>query len=278
MKSTTLRAVRKLRSARRASSSISCQAASLIGRELAMEVVHVRPPRAGCRCRGCRRRRPASAAAALGRLLDRDDRAGGEQVGAQVLVEHRVLAAHPLEAHRGVLGLLVAVVREHRPQLGVARRVDALLVPVHGLELLHERDQPAVPVERLRAEVLPRLVQAHAGIRHRSPSASRRPGGLREPLGQPHPVAVHDQRRRQHLPVARDPRHHEIHPPVALGPAHRHRQVGLGGARARRHLPLRRVGLHGLAERLDHRRGAPATKRGRWRRRRGCPAATRARG
>ena len=46
-------------------------------------------------------------------LLDGDERALGEQVGAQVAVEHGVAAPQPLEGHGGVLLLLVAVVREH---------------------------------------------------------------------------------------------------------------------------------------------------------------------
>ena len=42
-----------------------------------------------------------------------------EQVGAQVLVEHRVAAPEPLEGHRGVLLLLVAVVgQDRRPGWG----------------------------------------------------------------------------------------------------------------------------------------------------------------
>ena len=56
------------------------------------------------------------------RLPRVDDRALGEEVRAEVTVEHGVVAAQPLERHRRVLLLLVAVVREDRRELGVAGR------------------------------------------------------------------------------------------------------------------------------------------------------------
>ena len=59
--------------------------------------------------------------AVLGLVLDLHDRARLEQVRAQVLVELRVAAPEPLQQHRRVLLLLVAVVLEQRPQLGVLR-------------------------------------------------------------------------------------------------------------------------------------------------------------
>src|SRR3954451_2576663 len=73
---------------------------------------------------GRTRWRPAAVAFAL--HLDLQDRTGGEQVGAQVLVQLGVATAEPFQRHRRVLLLLVAVVGEDGAQLGVVGGVDAL--------------------------------------------------------------------------------------------------------------------------------------------------------
>jgi hypothetical protein len=53
-----------------------------------------------------------------------------------------------------VLLLFVPVVGKNRLQLGVGCRIDALLVSVHGLQLLHEADDCPMQVARLRREML----------------------------------------------------------------------------------------------------------------------------
>src|SRR5262249_60754679 len=74
---------------------------------------------------------------------------------------------------RGVLLLLAAVVRQDLLQLLVARGVDPLIVPVDGLQLLAQRREGAVTIDRLRPEQLRILVQSCA-LRHLlTPSRSR---------------------------------------------------------------------------------------------------------
>ena len=87
---------------------------------------------------------------------------GGEQIGAQVLVERRVAASEPLEGHRGVLFLLVAVVGEDVGQAGVGGGLDPLVVPVDGLELLAQRGHGPVVVDGVLVEELRRFVQPFA--------------------------------------------------------------------------------------------------------------------
>jgi hypothetical protein len=57
--------------------------------------------------------------------------------------------ADPLERHRRVLLLVVPVVGQDRCQLGIARRLDALVVPVDRLQLLDQRLDRAVAIRRL---------------------------------------------------------------------------------------------------------------------------------
>ncbi len=152
-----------------ASASISAQAASVIG-ALSRIRWFTGNPRcrcAGCRCRGCRwsGSSPCSASV-LGGVLDGEDVAVGEQVGTQVAVEHRVVAAEPLERHRRVLLLLVPVVAEHLGQLGIGGGRSPLVVPVDRLELLHDRhDGPMAIDDRRRAD---RAREGLAVARHRS--------------------------------------------------------------------------------------------------------------
>ncbi len=162
-----------------ASASISAQAASEIGASSRSRWFISAP--GGERDSGLRRRLPmprlpsagrggAAAAAVLGLDLDRQDRAGGEQVGAQVLVELGVVAAEPLQRHRRVLLLLVAVVGEDGGELGVVGGVDALVVPVDRLQLLHDRHDRPMVVDRRRTELAVVLVQPFTGHRARAPS------------------------------------------------------------------------------------------------------------
>ena len=55
----------------------------------------------------------------------------------QFLIKRRILAAYPFEDHRRMLFFLVPVMREDCRKLGILRGVDALVVPVNGLELFH---------------------------------------------------------------------------------------------------------------------------------------------
>ena len=71
----------------------------------------------------------------------------------QVTGEVVVVAPDPLDHHRRVLHLLAHVVQQDFLQLGILAVVGTLLVPVHGLELLHERDDGAVHVARLGGQL-----------------------------------------------------------------------------------------------------------------------------
>jgi hypothetical protein len=108
----------------------------------------------------------AFVAAGLGGRLDRRDRALREEVLAQEAIELRVATAQPLQRHGGVLLLLVAVVGQDRPELRIVAGVDALVVPVDRLELLHERDDGPVILHRLRPEPLLRFVELRAAAGH----------------------------------------------------------------------------------------------------------------
>ena len=124
--------------------------ASVIGRVASQEMVHSVPPFSPPMLRqpSPGLPSPSSRSPALGFLLDLGDRLGGEQVGPQVGVEDRIVPAQPLEGHRGVLLLLVAIVREHCCQALVAGGGDPLVVPVDRLELLLDRRDRPVPVDR----------------------------------------------------------------------------------------------------------------------------------
>jgi hypothetical protein len=65
-----------------------------------------------------------------------------------------------------VLLLLVAVVGEDGAQLVVARRIDPLVVPVHRFQLLHQRDDGAMPVDGGRRQLGFILVQRIARLSH----------------------------------------------------------------------------------------------------------------
>src|SRR5215468_1700957 len=168
-KSTSLRPASSTASAWRAWLSISFQAESEMGARsrrrsfmrssaaLALEAADAE--RAVARARG-------SAPAGLDRGLAADDGSLREEIGAQRLVELRIVAPDPLEGHRGVLLLFVAIVREDLFQRLVAGGVDPLIVPVDGLQLLAQRRESTVTVDRLRLEQLRILVQSCA-LRHR---------------------------------------------------------------------------------------------------------------
>jgi hypothetical protein len=85
-----------------------------------------------------------------GPILEFEDRLVLEQIRTQLLVERLVVPAQPLEHHGGVLLLLVAVVGEDRAQLVIAGGGDALVVPVDGFELLHDRDDRAMAIDGFR--------------------------------------------------------------------------------------------------------------------------------
>ncbi len=76
-----------------------------------------------------------------------------------MLGEFRIAAAQPFKRHRGMLLLLVSIVLEDGAQLGIARRLGALVVPVDSLELFHQGNDGAVLVDDLRPELVGVFVQ-----------------------------------------------------------------------------------------------------------------------
>src|SRR4051794_39034051 len=68
-----------------------------------------------------------------------------------------------------MLLLLVPIVPEDLRELRIVGAVDSLVVPVDGLELLHDRHDGAVPVDRGRLKPAFVLVQLCAGSRHWPP-------------------------------------------------------------------------------------------------------------
>src|SRR5690606_10445434 len=91
-----------------------------------------------------------------GFFLVAGDGAGLEQIFLQLHVQFAVVAAHPFQHHGGVLQLLTGVVQEDLLQGGIVAVVGPLAVPVHRLELLHERGDGVVHVQRPGAELLAR--------------------------------------------------------------------------------------------------------------------------
>jgi hypothetical protein len=79
-----------------------------------------------------------------------------------MLVELGVMAAQPFEHHGGVLLFLVAVVRQDFLEFRVGGGVDALVVPIHRLQFLHQRGHGAVPVDGFRAQLAGAFVQGFA--------------------------------------------------------------------------------------------------------------------
>src|SRR5690606_40842501 len=73
-------------------------------------------------------------------------------------VELRHPPANPFQHHGGVLDLLVAIVGKYAGKFAVLAGIDALLVPVHGLQLLHERGDGAMQVATGVAQFADRLV------------------------------------------------------------------------------------------------------------------------
>src|SRR5579859_7988437 len=82
------------------------------------------------------------------------------------MIEALVLAAYPFQHHGGVLHLLVPVVGEDAGQFLVLAGGDALVVPVHRLQLFHQRHHSAVEVAYLVAQLLDGLVVTLAGHAH----------------------------------------------------------------------------------------------------------------
>src|SRR5262249_20789041 len=101
-----------------------------------------------------------SRARSVGRWLFSRDRALGPEVATQVAVEARVPTADPFQEHGCVLLLLVAVVPQDVSQLRVLRGVHPLLVPVDGLQLLHEAHDRPVHLTSRRTEPVLGLVKS----------------------------------------------------------------------------------------------------------------------
>ena len=123
------------------------------------------------------------------RFLLLDDGSGREQVGAQVLVQHGVLAAQPLEDHRRMLFLLIPVVGENGGQFGIVGGADPLVVPVDRLQLLLDRGQRPVPVDDLGGHPVFGFVQSRTLGHASSPTVgagrpSRRSAQPRQQTGQ----------------------------------------------------------------------------------------------
>ena len=83
-----------------------------------------------------------------------------------------IVAAQPLQRHRGVFLLLVAIVLENGAQFGIAGGLGALVVPVDRLQFLHQRDDGAMLVDDRRAELVGVFMQDFA----RHPFALQRSG------------------------------------------------------------------------------------------------------
>jgi hypothetical protein len=62
--------------------------------------------------------------------------------------------------------LLVAVVGQDRPELGVARRIHALVVPVDRFQLFHDGNDGPMPVHGLRFELIGAFMKRTARLRH----------------------------------------------------------------------------------------------------------------
>jgi len=77
----------------------------------------------------------------------------GKQKVAKLSVERRIAAPDPLQDHRCVLFLFVAIVREYRLELVVFTGIDALVVPVDGFKLFHQRRDRTVHVARLVSQL-----------------------------------------------------------------------------------------------------------------------------
>ncbi len=80
-------------------------------------------------------------------------------------VEDGVAAPEPLERHRRLILLFVAVVSQDLAEGGVVGGVDPLVVPVDRGELLHDRGDGPVAVDGARREQLGGFVQPFAGHR-----------------------------------------------------------------------------------------------------------------
>ena len=74
-----------------------------------------------------------------------------KQVVLQLFVKPRIAPPYPFEHHGCVLFFFVAVVRENFREFFVLAGVDALVVPVNGFQLFHQRRDRAVHVAGLVA-------------------------------------------------------------------------------------------------------------------------------
>ncbi len=70
-----------------------------------------------------------------------------------MLIELGIVASQPFQHHGRMLLLLVAIVLEDGAQFGIVGRPDTLVVPVDGLQLLHQR-VPAPAMMDVRAATL----------------------------------------------------------------------------------------------------------------------------
>ena len=73
-------------------------------------------------------------------------------------MEQRVAAPQPLQGHRCMLALVVAVVAEHRCERHVVGGLHPLVVPVDRLQLLGQRDDGPMTIDGLVVEELAQLV------------------------------------------------------------------------------------------------------------------------
>ena len=70
-----------------------------------------------------------------------------------MLIHLGIVATYPFERHRGMLFFLVAIVLEDGAELGARGGLGALVVPVDGLQLLHDRGYGAMLVDRVGADL-----------------------------------------------------------------------------------------------------------------------------
>ncbi len=61
----------------------------------------------------------------------------GEQEVLQLLVKRRILAAYPLEHHRGMFFFLISVVGQNYREVGIFAGIDPLVLPVDRFQFFH---------------------------------------------------------------------------------------------------------------------------------------------
>jgi hypothetical protein len=69
-------------------------------------------------------------------FFDRRDITLSKEIKLQRLIKLRDMASYPLQGHGRVFDLLITIMSQYRLQLGVLRRLGALIVPIDRFQLL----------------------------------------------------------------------------------------------------------------------------------------------